>query len=812
MFLILGEFNMGYDFKSIEEKWEKVWEEQKTYKTDAYDFSKPKFYVLDMFPYPSAVGLHVGHIEGYTATDALSRMKRAQGYNVLHPIGYDAFGLPAEQFAIKNNKNPSIYTDQNIDNFRRQLKRMGFSYDWDREIKTTDPSYYKWTQYIFLKMYDKGLAYEDYRLVNWCPALGTVLANEEVIDGKSERGGFPVERRPMKQWVLKITAYADKLLDGLTTINWPASTLTMQKNWIGKSKGTVVSFDVVDSDKKIEVFTTRADTLFGCTYVVLAPEHPLVKELTTSEYQKDVDEYLKKVSAKSDLERTDGSKEKTGVFIGSYAINPINGKVVKIYIGDYVLATYGSGAVMAVPTHDQRDYDFAIKHNIEMIQVIEGDCSSSAYEGDGKHINSDFANGMDNSTAKKAITEKLIELGKGRYQVNYKLRDWLFSRQRYWGEPIPMVHMDDGSTKPVPYESLPLELPEMEDYKPAGDGLPPLSKAKDWLNTSIDGQHGLRETNTMPQWAGSSWYYARYIDPHNDKEIGDKKLLDHWLPVDVYIGGAEHAVLHLLYARFWHKFLHDEGIFKCEEPFQKLFHQGLILGSDGQKMSKSLGNTVSPDDVVSQFGADALRFYEMFKGPVDQSMPWNNDGPRGAKTFLDRVYRLYTDQNFISLYTDEKNADLEFVYNNTIKKCTEDYETMHYNTGLAQIMVLVNELYKSKSIPKHILLGLAQLLAPVVPHFGQELYSLLGYEGLIDFVKWPTVDQSALDSKPVTYAIQVNGKLRATIDFKKDATDEELEELKKQALANEKVQTFLEGKHIVKVIAVRNKIVSIVIK
>jgi len=803
---------MGYDFNKVETKWEKVWEEEKTYKTDAYDFSKPKFYVLDMFPYPSAVGLHVGHVEGYTATDALARMKRAQGYNVLHPIGFDAFGLPAEQFAIKKNKNPAIYTDQNIDNFRRQLKRLGFSYDWDREIKTTDPAYYKWTQWIFLKLYDKGLAYEDYRLVNWCPALGTVLANEEVIDGKSERGGFPVERRPMKQWVLKITAYADKLLDGLKLINWPASTLTMQRNWIGRSQGTVVDFDVVDSNDVIEVFTTRADTLFGCTYVVLAPEHPLVKKLTTPAQKEAVENYRKEVQAKSDLERTDGSKDKTGVFLGSYAINPINGKKVPIYTGDYVLATYGTGAVMAVPTHDQRDYDFAKKHNLEMIQVIEGDCSKGAFEGDGKHINSDFANGMNNKDAKKAISDKLIELKKGHYQVNYKLRDWLFSRQRYWGEPIPILHMEDGTTRGVPYDQLPLVLPEMADYKPAGDGKPPLAKETDWVNVTIDGKKAQRETNTMPQWAGSSWYYARFIDPHNDKEIGDPKLLEHWLPVDVYVGGAEHAVLHLLYARFWHKFLYDEGVFKCPEPFQKLYHQGLILGSDGQKMSKSLGNTVSPDDVIAEYGADALRFYEMFKGPVDQSMPWNPNGPKAAKAFLDRVYRLYTDENQKLKWTDVEVPALEVVYHQTIKKCTEDYEILHYNTGLAQIMVLVNELYKSDKLPKKILLGLAQLLAPIVPHLGEELYSLLGYKGLIDTVPWPKAEEETLASLPVTYAVQVNGKLRTTISYKKDASEEELEELKKMALADPNVQNFTKGKTIAKVIIVKNKIVSIVAK
>ena len=803
---------MGYDFKSIEEKWEKVWDEKKAFKTDTYDFSKPKFFVMDMFPYPSAVGLHVGHVEGYTATDALARMKRMQGFNVLHPIGYDAFGLPAEQFAIKNNKNPGPYTDQNIDNFRTQLKRLGFSYDWDREIKTTDPSYYKWTQWIFLKLYEKGLAYEDYRLVNWCPALGTVLANEEVIDGKSERGGFPVERRPMKQWVLKITAYADKLLDGLKDIQWPASTLAMQKNWIGKSKGTVVVFPVKDSDKNIEVFTTRADTLFGCTYVVLAPEHPLVKELTTKSEEEKVLAYQKLVASKSDQERTDGSKEKTGVFLGSYAINPINGKVVPIYIGDYVLATYGSGAVMAVPCHDQRDFDFAKKHHIEMIQVIEGDCAEAAFEGDGKHINSSFADGMNNEEAKKAITEKLIEINKGRYQVNYKLRDWLFSRQRYWGEPIPVIHMEDGKTIPVPYDQLPLTLPEMKDYKPSGDGQPPLSKGKDWVEVTVDGKKGLRETNTMPQWAGSSWYYARYIDPHNNEAIGDKKLLDHWLPVDVYVGGAEHAVLHLLYARFWHKFLHDQGIFKSTEPFQKLYHQGLVLGPDGQKMSKSLGNTVSPDDVINEYGADSLRLYEMFKGPVDQSMPWSNDGPRGAKRFLDKFYRLYSDEEYTSKIKDEENPELDFIYHATVKKCTNDYEVLHYNTGISQLMVCISEFYKAKVLPKKMMLGLAQLLAPICPHLAQECYTLLGYDGLIDYVPWPSFDENKMNDRPVTYAIQVNGKLRSTIEWKKDCSEEEAEELKKKALSDEKVLPHIQGKTIAKVIVVKNKIVSIVAK
>ncbi len=803
---------MAFDFLKTEEKWEKVWEEEKTYKTDAWDFSKPKFYVLDMFPYPSAVGLHVGHVEGYTATDALARMKRMQGYNVLHPIGYDAFGLPAEQFAIKNNQNPSIYTEKNIDNFRKQLKRLGFSYDWDREIETTDPSYYKWTQWIFLKLYENGLAYEDNRLVNYCPALGTVLANEEVIDGKSERGGYPVERRPMKQWCLKITEYGDKLLDGLDKIDWPQSTLTMQKNWIGKSKGSVITFKVVGHDDSFDVFTTRADTLFGCTYCVLAPEHPLVSKITTPQQKEEVDAYIEKCSRKSDLERTDLAKEKTGVFLGTYAINPINGREVPIYIGDYVLATYGCGAVMAVPTHDQRDYEFAKKHGLEMIQVIEGDVSESAYEGDGVHINSDFANGLNNKKAKTAITDRLIELGAGQYKVTYKLRDWLFSRQRYWGEPIPVIHMDDGTVKPVPYDQLPLKLPELDDYKPAGDGKTPLSKAEAWVNVEIDGQHGERETNTMPQWAGSSWYYARYIDPRNDEAIGAKELLDHWLPVDVYVGGAEHAVLHLLYARFWHKFLYDQGVFSCDEPFQKLYHQGLILGSDGQKMSKSLGNTVSPDDVIAEYGADALRLYEMFKGPVDQSLPWSEDGPKAARKFLDRFCRLFTEDEYRNKWSDSNDGKLDVIYNQTVKKVTNDYEILHFNTGISQIMICINEFIKADSLPRSMLQGLCQLLAPIAPHTAQECYSLLGNEGLIDFVKWPSYDEQKINAQPVTYAVQVNGKLRGTIQYKKDASDEELEELKKLALQVESVIPFLKDKQIAKVIVVKNKIVSVVVK
>ena len=802
---------MSFEHKKIEVKWEKRWEKEKTYKTDTSDFSKPKFYVLDMFPYPSAVGLHVGHVEGYTATDALSRMKRMQGYNVLHPIGYDAFGLPAEQFAIKNNKNPKIYTDQNIANFQTQLKRLGFSYDWDRVIKTSDPKYYKWTQEIFNMLYDKGLAYEDYRAVNYCPKLGTVLANEEVIDGKSERGGYPVEKRLMKQWVLKITAYAEELLEGLDTISWPQSTVAMQKNWIGKSKGVVVNFKIKDSDISFDVYTTRVDTLYGCTYVVLAPEHELVKKIVTTEQKKEVEKYIKECEKKSDIERNDTSKDKTGVFLGCYAVNPINNEEVPIYIGDYVLSSYGCGAVMAVPAHDQRDYEFAKKHNLKIKQVIEGDISKCAFEGDGKHINSDVANGLDNTKAKEAIAEELIKLKAGHNQTNYKLRDWLFSRQRYWGEPIPIIHLEDGTISVE--RKLPLVLPELDDYKPSKDGKAPLSKATKWLDVKVGSKKGTREINTMPQWAGSSWYYARYIDPKNDKEIGDKKLLDHWLPVDVYVGGAEHAVLHLLYARFWHKFLHNQGIFKSSEPFEKLFHQGLILGTDGQKMSKSAGNAVSPDEIIEEYGADALRLYEMFKGPVDQSLPWSIQGPKAAKKFIDRFYRLFSEKEFIQKTTDKNNEKLDYVYNFTIKKCTQDYEILHFNTGISQIMIFVNALYEADFIPRKMLIDLAKLIQPICPHLAQECYKLItNSDELIDFTSWPKYDENKISSKPITYAIQVNGKLRGTIEFKLDANDNELEELKTKAVSLESVKPFIEGKEIVKIIVVKNKIISIVIK
>lgn len=804
-----------YDSDSIEKKWEKVWEENKSYKTDVRDFSKPKMYVLDMFPYPSGQGLHVGHVEGYSATDAYSRFKRAQGYNVLHPMGFDSFGLPAEQYSIKNNKHPGPFTDINIDNFIRQLKRCGFSYDWDRVIKTSDPKYYKFTQWIFIQLFKKNLAYYGERPVNWCPALGTVLANEEVIDGKSERGGFPVVRIPMKQWVLKITAYGDKLLAGLDDLDWPSSTIQMQRNWIGKSQGAEVDFKIENTDKKFSVFTTRVDTLYGCTYVVLAPEHPLVKEITTEDQKKSVENYINECQRKSDLERTSLNKEKTGVFTGSYAINPVNGKKVPVFIGDYVLGSYGSGAVMAVPAHDERDYAFALKHNLPIIEVVKGgDISKAAFTGDGVHINSGVADGMMIKEAKEAIVNLLVEKGAGRIKVNYKLRDWIFSRQRYWGEPIPVVHEDDDEYKihALDFKDLPLVLPELDDYTPAGDGKPPLAKAKEWLNVDWNGIPCHRETNTMPQWAGSCWYYARYIDPTNENEIGDPKLLEHWLPVDLYVGGAEHAVLHLLYARFWHRFLYDMGIFKCPEPFKKLRHQGIILGADGEKMSKSRGNTVSPDEVINEYGADALRLYELFKGPLDQGLPWNPNGPSGARKFIERIYRLYVDDSLRSRWTKDDYAPLETIYNQTIEKVTHDFEDLHFNTAIASLMVLVNEFYRAERLPVSMLEGLAKMIAPICPHLGEEIWSLMGHKDLIDFEAWPKADSSKSQANEVIYAVEVNGKVRAKVPFKVNATKEELEEFKKSCYEIETVKKFTEGKTIVKTIVVPNKIVNIVVK
>ena len=799
---------MDFDHKKIESKWQKRWADEKTFACDVYDFSKPKYYVLDMFPYPSGQGLHVGHPEGYTASDIVCRMKRMQGYNVLHPMGWDAFGLPAEQYSIKMNEHPSGFTKHNVDRFRKQIQSFGFTYDWDKEISTTDPSYYKWTQWIFLKMFENDLAFIDFKPVNFCPELGTVLANEEVIDGKSEVGGFPVIRKPMRQWLLKITNYAEKLLDGLDGLDWPASTIEMQKNWIGKSQGAVVTFKFDGIDGSFDVFTTRCDTLFGCTYTCLAPEHPLVDKITTPEQKAAVEAYKEKVSHKSDLERTQLNKDKSGVFTGAYAINPINGKKIPVYIADYVLASYGTGAVMAVPAHDQRDYEFAAKQGLPMIQVLEGDISEHAMEDDAPHMNSDFINGLGIEEAKVKIIEKLEQLNAGKAKVTYKLRDWLFSRQRYWGEPIPVVIMDDGKLDAVPYNELPLVLPELDEYKPSGTGESPLVHAKEWLNvTTKDGKHGLRETNTMPQWAGSCWYYLRYIDPHNENAIADPKLLEHWLPVDLYIGGAEHAVLHLLYARFWHKFLYDQGVVKCSEPFKKLFHQGMILGSNGEKMSKSRGNVVNPDELIEQFGADSLRLYEMFMGPLEASLPWSSSGLEGARKFLDRVYRLYTEDAYTSKFSQENSGELDFVYNATVKKVTEDFEALQFNTAISQMMIFVNEAYKAKSLYVPYLENFIKMLSCIAPHIGEEIWEILGHKDVIAYEKWPTYDESKLVKNEVEMAIQVNGKLRGSMKVALDLSQEEIQNL---ALANEGVKRHIEGKQIKKIIIIKNRIINIV--
>ena len=800
---------MKYDHITIEQKWAKRWEEEKVFHTNVYDFSKPKYYVLDMFPYPSADGLHVGHPKGYTASDTIARMKRMQGFNVLHPIGWDAFGLPAEQFAIKKNRHPEDFTLNNIDNFRRQIKAIGLSYDFSREVNTTDPSYYRWTQWIFLQLLKKDLAYVDSIPVNFCPELGTVLANEEVIDGKSERGGYDVIRLPMRQWLLRITKYADRLLEDLSEVEWPKSTIDMQTNWIGRSEGAKITFKVKNHDISFDVFTTRADTLFGCTYCVLAPEHELVKKIADSSKINAIDEYLAQISAKSDLERTELNKDKSGVFIGAYAINPVNEKEVPIYIADYVLATYGTGAVMAVPAHDQRDYEFAKKHNLKMIQVLEGDISLKAMEDDARHINSAFADGLNSFEATKAIVDYLRNKGLGSFQISYRLRDWLFSRQRYWGEPIPVVLLDDGKIEPLKESELPLVLPKLSEYKPSGTGESPLANAQDWVNVKINGIQGKRETNTMPQWAGSCWYYLRYIDPHNNNAIGDAKLLSHWLPVDLYIGGAEHAVLHLLYARFWHKFLYDLGIVDSKEPFKKLFHQGMILGENNEKMSKSRGNVVNPDDVIAKYGADTLRLYEMFMGPLEASLPWSENGLDGARRFLERAWRLFSEEEFVKKHTIINDGSLDYIYNYTVKKVSDDYANLQFNTAIAQLMIFVNEVYKAESIYLPYLEGFVKMLACVAPFIGEEIWEMLGHKEVIVYANWPTYDEEKLVRSTATMAVSVNGKLRGTFEAALDASEEQL---KNSALALESVKRNIEDKQIVKIIVVKGRIVNIVVR
>ncbi|OTO12221.1 leucine-tRNA ligase [Enterococcus sp. 4E1_DIV0656] len=802
---------MNYNHKEIEKKWQKYWAKKNEFNThDEPD--KPKFYALDMFPYPSGQGLHVGHPEGYTATDILSRFKRSQGYNVLHPMGWDAFGLPAEQYALDTGNDPAEFTKKNIETFRRQINALGFSYDWNREINTTDPEYYKWTQWIFTKLYEKGLAYEAEVPVNWVPELGTVIANEEVIDGKSERGGYDVIRKPMRQWMLKITAYADRLLDDLEEVDWPESIKEMQRNWIGRSVGANVTFKVAGMEKDFTVFTTRPDTLFGATYAVLAPEHELVAQITTPEQKAAIDAYVEEASKKSDLNRTDLAKEKTGVFTGAYAINPVNGKEIPIWIADYVLASYGTGAIMAVPAHDERDHEFAKTFGLEIIPVLAGgNVEESAYTEDGLHINSDFLDGLDKETAIEKMVAWLEENHVGKKEVSYRLRDWLFSRQRYWGEPIPIIHWEDGTTTALSVDQLPLRLPKTDNIKPSGTGESPLANVTDWVNVTDPetGKKGRRETNTMPQWAGSSWYFLRFIDPHNKSVLADYDKLKRWMPVDIYIGGAEHAVLHLLYARFWHKFLYDIGVVPTKEPFEKLFNQGMILGENNEKMSKSRGNVVNPDDVINQYGADTLRLYEMFMGPLDASIAWNENGLEGSRKFLDRVWRLIVDENGkmrdrITTFNDGK---LSKVYNQTVKKVTEDYEQLHFNTAISQLMVFVNEAYKADALPYEYVEGFVQLLAPIAPHIGEELWSILGNDNGISYVPWPTYDESALVEDEIEVVFQVNGKVRAKAMVPADAEKAVLEQL---AQENELVQEQLQGKTIRKVIVVPNKLVNIV--
>ena len=823
---------MSYNFTEIEKKWQEYWDKNKTFKTDVWDFSKPKYYALDMFPYPSGQGLHVGHPEGYTATDIMSRMRRMQGYNVLHPMGWDAFGLPAEQYAIKTGNHPAGFTKRNIATFKRQLKMLGFSFDWDREISTCNPSFYKWTQWIFKQLYNDGLAKLVEMPVNWCEGLGCVLSNDEVINGKSERGGFPVVRKNMKQWVMDIPKYAEILLNGLDEVDWPESTKEIQRNWIGKSVGAEVVFKVANSDKSFTVFTTRADTLFGATYCVLSPEHDLVNEITTSDHKKAIEEYKAMASAKSDLERTELNKEKTGCFTGAFAINPVNGKEIPIWISDYVLSSYGTGAIMAVPAHDERDYAFATKFGIDIVPVLEsGDISKEAFTGDGVHINSDFLNGLGKQEAIDKMIAWLEEKGIGTKKVNYKIREWIFARQRYWGEPIPVVFTESNEIHVLADEDLPLVLPELEDYAPSKTGASPLDKATDWVNTTFDGKPARRETSTMPGSAGSSWYFLRYIDPHNENEIADPKLLKYWMPVDLYVGGPEHAVGHLLYSRFWNNYLYNKGLAPTKEPFAKLRHQGMILGSNGEKMSKSKGNVINPDDMVKEYGADALRVYEMFMGPIDAAKPWDPNGIDGSKKFLDRVWRLFVESGKVqdvgtnlssdgsvnnSSTRNSKNStnrdaykNLEKVYNYTVKKVTNDYENMYYNTAISQMMIFINSASKEDIIPKEYAEGFIKLLNPVAPHITEEIWNRFGHDNTITYEAWPTYDEAKLVEDTVEIPVQINGKVRTTISISAGASQDDVKNTVHQ---NSNIQSQIDGKTVVKEIYVKNKIYNIVVK
>ncbi|MFE4568902.1 leucine--tRNA ligase [Paenibacillus chitinolyticus] len=808
--------HQGYNPQVIEPKWQKYWDDNQTFRTSE-EAGKPKFYALDMFPYPSGAGLHVGHPEGYTATDIVSRFKRMRGFNVLHPMGWDAFGLPAEQYALDTGNDPREFTKQNIENFRRQIKSLGFSYDWEREISTTDPEYYKWTQWIFIQLYKKGLAYVDEVPVNWCPALGTVLANEEVIDGKSERGNHPVIRKPMRQWVLRITEYAERLLEDLEELDWSESIKDMQRNWIGKSKGAEVTFAIDGHEgDSLTVFTTRPDTLFGATYCVLAPEHELVAKITASGQEADVKAYQEKAARKSDLERTDLAKEKSGVFTGAYAVNPVNGAKLPIWIADYVLAGYGTGAIMAVPGHDERDWEFAKQYDLPIIEVVQGgSVQEAAYDGEGPHVNSGFIDGMGKEEAIASMIAWLEENGKGKGKVTYRLRDWLFSRQRYWGEPIPILHLEDGTMKTVPEDQLPLLLPQVEHIKPSGTGESPLANVEDWVNT-IDPETGMkarRETNTMPQWAGSCWYYLRFIDPRNNDAICSPEKQKEWLPVDLYIGGAEHAVLHLLYARFWHKVLYDLGVVQTKEPFHKLVNQGMILGENMEKMSKSRGNVVNPDDIVNEFGADTLRMYEMFMGPLEATKPWNTNGVEGSYRFLNRVWRLFVDENGAlssKISEDEKAGGDAFkrTWHRTVKKITEDFEALRFNTAISQLMIFVNEAYKTEALPKTAVKHFVQMLSPLAPHITEELWQKLDGTGSITYEAWPVYEEAWTVDDEVEIVVQVNGKIADRVKVAKDLDEAGMQEL---ALGLDKVKELSAGKTVRKIIAVKGKLVNIVV-
>ena len=798
---------MTYNHLEVEKKWQEYWDKNKTFHTDVWDFSKPKYYALDMFPYPSGIGLHAGHVEGYTATDVVARYKRMRGYNVLHPMGWDAFGLPAEQFAIKTGKHPDGFTQANIETFKVQIKNLGLSYDWSKEISTADPKYYKWTQWIFKKLFEDGYAKIVEMPVNWCEELGTVLANDEVIDGKSERGGYPVVRKNMKQWVIDTPKFAERLLEGLDELDWPESTKEIQRNWIGKSVGAEINFKVDGfEDAEFTVFTTRADTLFGATYCVLAPEHELVEKITTSAQKEAVENYIKEASAKSELERTNLNKDKTGVFTGSYAINPVNNKKIPIWISDYVLASYGTGSIMAVPAHDQRDYEFATKFGIEIIPVLEGgDISKEAFVGDGVHINSDFLNGLNKEDGINTMIQWLEERKIGTKKVNYKIHDWIFARQRYWGEPIPIINMEDGTHIPLDDNDLPLVLPKLTDYAPSKTGDSPLEKATDWVNVEVNGKKGKRETSTMPGSAGSSWYFLRYLDPDNDKALADPELIKHWLPVDLYMGGPEHAVGHLIYSRVWNNYLYDKGIVSVKEPFKKLVHQGMILGANGIKMGKRYPDfAVDPNDIVRDYGADTIRLYEMFMGPIEANKPWNVDGVEGARRFIDRVYRIFEEKEI----SDKENKNLEKVYHQTVKKVTEDLDKLQYNTAISQIMIFVNAIYKETQVPTEYAEGLVKMLNPFSPFVTEEIWNkFLKHNDTITYEPWPTFDAEKAISDEITLPIQFNGKLKGTIQIALNEDETSIKEKVHEAIADK-----LDGKTIVKEIYVKNKIYNIVIK